>query len=155
VLELAPVDPDSLDARILLGELGAALAAITGNDGVASFEAADVRGERACFLVARGVDGLAVGCGALQPLAEGVAELKRMYARPGSGAGRVILEALERQALAFGYRAIWLETRKVNTRALAFYDRHGYRSIPNYGKYVGRTEAVCLGKALRTQQGPD
>jgi ribosomal protein S18 acetylase RimI-like enzyme len=148
VLTVAPTDPDSPDAQVLLGELGAALAAITGSDGTASFDAADVRGERACFLVARGADGLAVGCGALRPLAEGVAELKRMYARPGSGAGRFILEALERQASGFGYTEVWLETRRVNGRAVAFYAKHGYCVIPNYGKYVGRAEAVCLGKQL-------
>jgi len=50
---IAPTDPDSPDARLLLTELGAALARITGSDGSASFDAADVRGPRACFLVAR------------------------------------------------------------------------------------------------------
>jgi len=133
---------------MLLGELGAALAAITGSDGSASFDAAAVRGERACFLVAYDADGLAVGCGALRSLSGDVAELKRMYARPGSGAGRFILEALERQALDFGYTEAWLETRKVNRRAVAFYAKHGYRVIPNYGKYIGRDEAVCFGKIL-------
>jgi ribosomal protein S18 acetylase RimI-like enzyme len=148
LITVAPADPDSLEARALLGELGAALAAITGSDGSASFDAADVRGERACFLLARDADGLALGCGALRPLAGDVAELKRMYARPGSGAGRFILEALERQASRFGYSEVWLETRKVNGRAVAFYEKHGYLVIPNYGKYVGRAEAVCLRKTL-------
>ncbi len=145
---VAPADPDSPEARVLLGELGAALAALTGSDGTASFEAADVRGERACFLLVRSADGLAVGCGALRPLSDGVAELKRMYARPGSGAGRHLLDALERQARAFGYAEVWLETRRVNARAVAFYAKHGYYTIPNYGKYIGRADAVCLGKAL-------
>ena len=145
---IAPADPDSADSRMLLEELGAALAALTGSDGAASFDAADVRGERACFLLARAADGQAAGCGALRPLDDEVAELKRMYARPGSGAGRFMLDALERQAAAFGYAQLWLETRRVNTRALAFYEKHGYRTIPNYGKYVGRPEAACLGKAL-------
>jgi GNAT superfamily N-acetyltransferase len=148
MLTIAPADPDSLDARALLGELGAALVAITGSDGAASFDPADVRGERACFLIAHDADGLAADCGALRPLGDGVAELKRMYARPGSGAGRCLLVALERQAAAFGYTAIWLETRKVNARAVAFYEKHGYFSIANYGKYVGRADAACLGKAL-------
>jgi ribosomal protein S18 acetylase RimI-like enzyme len=145
---VAPADPDSPDARALLGELGAALAAITGSDGAASFDAADVRGERACFLVARAADGSLAGCGALRPLAENVAELKRMYARPGSGAGRFLLAALEHQAAAFGYAEIWLETRRVNGRAVAFYEKHGYGAIANYGKYAGRADAVCLGKQL-------
>jgi ribosomal protein S18 acetylase RimI-like enzyme len=143
---IAPADPDSPDARLLLAELGAALAHITGSDGTASFDAADVRGPRACFLVARAADGSLAGCGALRSLTDDVAELKRMYARPGSGAGAALLAALERQALAFGYRDVWLETRRVNTRAVAFYQKHGYRIIDNFGKYVGRLDAVCLGK---------
>jgi ribosomal protein S18 acetylase RimI-like enzyme len=143
---IAAADPDSPDARVLLAELGAALADITGSDGSASFDAADVRGPRACFLVARAADGSLAGCGALRPLTDDVAELKRMYARPGSGAGADLLAALERQALAFGYRDVWLETRRVNLRAVAFYQKHGYRVIANFGKYVGRPEAICLGK---------
>lgn len=150
---IAAVDPDAPDARVLLAELGAALAAITGSDGSASFDAADVRGPRSCFLVAYAPDGRAAGCGALRPLDDGVAELKRMYARPGSGAGTHLLAALEREAQAFGYRAVWLETRRVNGRAVAFYERHGYAVIPNYGKYVGRLDAVCLGRDLHAPSG--
>jgi GNAT superfamily N-acetyltransferase len=100
------------------------------------------------FLVARNADGVPIGCGALRPLVPGVAELKRMYARPGSGAGRYLLTALEEQAARFGYRELWLSTRRVNVRALAFYGRNGYASVGNYGKYVGREESVCLGKRL-------
>jgi GNAT superfamily N-acetyltransferase len=152
MLAIAPADPDSPEARLLLAELGRALAAITGSDGTASFDAADVRGEASCFLVARDKDGRLAGCGALRPLDRSIAELKRMYARPGSGAGHLILEALERQAVEFGYSEVWLETRRVNARAVAFYQEHGYRIIPNYGKYVGRAEAVCLGKTVNATQ---
>ncbi|MCC2960192.1 GNAT family N-acetyltransferase [Massilia sp. IC2-278] len=144
----APVDPDCDAARGLIAELDAALAAICGDSGAQSFDANDVRGPRSVFLVANDMSGVAVGCGALRPLEGDVAEVKRMYARPGSGAGVRLLGELERRALQFGYREVWLETRKVNGRAVAFYERHGYRVIPNYGKYVGREDAVCLGKVL-------
>ena len=143
----APLDPDSAEARILISELDAVLAAICGDSGSGSFDPADVRGPRSVFLVARDA-GTALGCGALRPLAAGVAELKRMYARPGSGAGRHVLAALEEQAAAFGYREVWLSTRRVNERALAFYARHGYLPVENYGKYAGREASVCLGKRL-------
>ncbi|TXD68617.1 GNAT family N-acetyltransferase, partial [Mitsuaria sp. TWR114] len=63
--------------------------------------------------------------------------------------GAALLAALEREALAMGYRALWLETRRVNERALRFYRRHGYSEIPRYGAYVDRPDAVCLGKPLR------
>ena len=144
----APVDPDCDAARGLIAELDAALGAICGDSGAQSFDANDVRGPRSVFLVARDAAGLAVGCSALRPLEGDVAEVKRMYARPGSGAGVQLLGELERRALEFAYREVWLETRRVNVRAVAFYERHGYRVIPNYGKYAGREDAVCLGKVL-------
>ncbi len=135
---------------MLVAELDAALAAITGDSGTSSFDAADVRGAGAAFLLARGPDGRPCGCGALRPLqpGAGVAELKRMYARPGSGAGRALLAALEARAVALGYREIWLSTRRVNARAVAFYLRHGYAPVEGYGKYAGSAVSACLGKRL-------
>ncbi|MFC5477383.1 GNAT family N-acetyltransferase [Massilia suwonensis] len=148
-MQCAPADPDSPEARVLVKELDAALAAICGDSGSGSFDPADVRGPCSVFLIARDGDGLALGCGAVRPLAPGVAELKRMYARPGSGAGLALLKALEAQALAFGYRELWLSTRCVNQRALAFYARNGYLPVAHYGRYVGREESACLGKRLQ------
>jgi GNAT superfamily N-acetyltransferase len=143
-----PADPESPDARVLIAELDAALAAMCGDSGAGSFDPADVRGPGAVFLIARGADGTAVGCGALRPLASGVAELKRMYAGPGSGAGLALLTALEARAVEFGYREMWLSTRRVNVRALTFYARNGYVPVENYGQYVGRQESVCLRRNL-------
>jgi len=148
MLACAPADPDCDAARTLIAQLDAALAAICGDSGATSFDANDVRGPRSVFLLAVDGTGAALGCGALRPIDADVAEVKRMYAQPRSGAGVHLLEALERRALAFGYREIRLETRRVNLRAVAFYERHGYRVISNYGKYVGREEAICLGKLL-------
>jgi ribosomal protein S18 acetylase RimI-like enzyme len=72
-----------------------------------------------------------------------------MYARPGTrGVGAALLAHIERAAAGFGYRELWLETRRVNARAVAFYLGHGYAGIDNYGKYAGRPEAVCFGKRL-------
>ncbi len=148
-------DPDSAEALLLVGELSAALAAISGDSGAASFALADARQARATFVVARAEDGALLGCAALRPL-DGevgevgeVGEIKRMYARPGTrGVGAALLAHLEGQAARFGYRALWLETRRVNLRAVAFYQAHGYTPIDNYGRYVGRDEAVCFGKPL-------
>lgn len=148
---VAPSDPDSLEARLLLGELDAALAAITGDSGASSFDARDVRGPRALFLVARSLDGALLGCGALRPLdggADDAAELKRMYARPGSSAGKALLAALEAQARLLGYREMRLSTRRVNLRAVDFYRRHGYAEAAPWGKYVGSEVSVCLGRTL-------
>ncbi|MEK7737226.1 MAG: GNAT family N-acetyltransferase, partial [Pseudomonadota bacterium] len=74
---------------------------------------------------------------------------KRMYARPDtSGVGSAVLAYLEAEAKSIGYSALWLETRLVNRRAVAFYERRGYTRIENFGKYAGNPKAVCLGKRL-------
>ncbi|NHZ33154.1 GNAT family N-acetyltransferase [Massilia rubra] len=149
MIAISACDPDSLDARVLVEELSATLAALTGDSGKASFSADDARVARSLFVVAKGEAGQLLGCAALRPLDGDVGEVKRMFARPGTrGAGAALLAHVEQAAHGFGYRELWLETRKVNTRAVAFYEKHGYRTIPNYGKYVGRDDAICLGKLL-------
>ncbi len=148
-LQLIEEDPSAPESIQLMAELSTALEAITGDGGNASFDAADVRGPMACFVVARDVHGAAVGCGAFRPLEPGVAEIKRMYARHGtSGVGSAVLRHLEAEAAALGYQALWLETRLVNRRAVDFYEARGYVRIANYGKYIGNPLAVCFEKQL-------
>ena len=148
MMVVARADPDSLDARLLLGELDAALEALTGDSGASSFSMDGGRGPRAIFLLARGADGMLLGCGALRPLDGDIGEIKRMYARPGSGAGAQLLAALEAHARALGYRELRLSTRRVNARAVEFYRRHGYSELAGWGKYLGRAESICFGRPL-------
>lgn len=130
-------------------ELSLILTAVTGASGTASFDPNDVKVPGALFVVAHNEAGQAVGCGAFRPLCEGVAEIKRMYARPGNvGVGTAVLTYLEAEATRMGYHALWLETRLVNERAVAFYQSRGYMRIPNFGKYVGNGTAVCFEKRL-------
>ncbi|MES2297171.1 MAG: GNAT family N-acetyltransferase [Pseudomonadota bacterium] len=151
-MRVASEDPDSADARLLMAELSATLAAITGDAGLSSFDPRDARGPGATFLVARDAHGTAMGCVALRPLGgatcANAGEIKRMYARPGSGAGAFLLAELERQAVLLGYATLCLSTRCVNQRALAFYRKRGYANIPSYGHYALRSESICLGKVL-------
>ena len=140
-------DPNNADAQRLLVELSDILAALTGASGQASFDLSDVRVPHACFALARDEQGRALGCGALRPLADGVAEIKRMFARPGTrGVGAAVLQRLERQAVIWGYVTLRLSTRRVNARAVAFYERHGYRRIDGYGRYAGSDVSVCFEK---------
>lgn len=148
-LRIAIEDPESADAAVLLEELSSALAAITGSSGKASFDASDVRGQQARFVVARDAHGTPVGCGGFRPLGAGVAEIKRMYSRRAvPGVGTAVLHFLEAEAQKLSYDALRLETRIINSRAMAFYERLGYSRIPNFGKYAGRTEAACFEKKL-------
>jgi ribosomal protein S18 acetylase RimI-like enzyme len=149
MLSVRAEDPETPDALALIDELSVALARITGDSGRSSFDADDVRVAGALFVVARNVNGEAVGCGAFRPMAEGVAEIKRMYSRPGNpGVGSAILAFLELQAAALGYSTVWLSTRAINQRALEFYRARGYTPIRNYGKYAGNPESACFGKHL-------
>ena len=142
-------DPSSVEAISLIDALSDALARITGSTGRSSFDPNDVRGNRARFVVARNGSGNPVGCGGFRPLSETIAEVKRMYAAPGtSGVGSAVLAHLESEAAKLGYSELWLETRAVNSRAVAFYEKRGYSRISNFGKYAGRAEAVCLAKRL-------
>lgn len=139
----------SPDAIMLMEELCQTLAAITGDGGGSSFSPEDLDDPRAVFVVARDESGFPVGCGAIRPMDETTAEIKRMYARrQGGRVGSLVLAFLEEQARALGYMSLVLETRKVNKRAVGFYLAKGYRVIENYGRYRGREEAVCFGKRL-------
>ena len=150
-LVILAVDAASPDAQQLLDELSDVLLRMNGDSGRASFdvEAATPRGG---FYLARDGAGNLLGCAALRPLGEPdspTAELKRMYARPGTaGAGAALLAHVEAQARQHGYQAVHLSTRVANSRAVAFYARHGYAPVLAWGKYVGAAQSVCLGKTL-------
>ena len=73
-----------------------------------------------------------------------------MYSRKrGSGIGRAIIIALEQEAQKLGYQSIILETRKVNRTAVNFYLNNRYQICGNYGKYIGRDEAICFIKNIQ------
>lgn len=141
--------PFSSDAISLIDELSDCLQGIAGDSGKNSFDANDVCNDRAIFVIARNQSGKAIGCGAFRPMDETTAEVKRMYAKEkGMGIGNKILSYLEHQAYDIGYKTLRLETRIVNAKAVSFYERNGYRKIPNYGKYAGRVNSICFEKKL-------
>lgn len=142
-------DPTSVDSRMLTELLSAELATITGNNGKSHFNPQDVSGSRAMWAIAKDENNQPVGCGAFRPLSATTAELKRMFSsRAYPGTGTALLCWLEDAARALGYQQLWLETRKINTRAVQFYQKHGYVPIDNYGPYIGRDEAICFAKQL-------
>jgi GNAT superfamily N-acetyltransferase len=103
------------------------------------------------FLLARAASGEAVGCGALRALGDGTGEVKRMYvvpARRRSGVAGAVLAALEAEAGRRGWTVLKLETGTEQPDAMAFYERHGYRRIPNFGHYAGSELSVCYEREL-------
>lgn len=141
--------PLDQEAVLLMEELSKTLESMTGNSGKHSFHAEDVTESRALFAVAYTDDECAVGCGAIRPVTKDIAEVKRMYARnKGEGIGRQLLLYLQEEAKSMGYQVLYVETRKINQGAVAFYLKNGYQIIENYGNYKGREEAICFEKRI-------
>lgn len=153
IYRLEKSKPEDRAAQKLIDELSQCLARLTGDSGRQNAKPASLEGTGCVFVLAYNAAGQAVACGGLRPLPEqGVAsaEIKRMYAQASSpGAGTAVLLYLEQQARTLGYQELCLETRKVNHKALRFYEKHGYTAISNYGVYRDNPQAACLAKPLR------
>ena len=128
-------DPDSPDARWCLGQYFAELRERfdAGFDAGKSIpaDAGDLRPPRGAFLVAR-LDGRAVGCGAVKLIEPGVGSIKRMWVSRdvrGTGVGRRLLLALEKEASGLGMTTLRLETNKSLFEAQALYRRNGYGEV--------------------------
>lgn len=148
-MRIVETHPNASEATLLLNELSEELESITGNSGKSSFNENDVYVPRSLFVVAYSDNDEPIGCGAIRPISEDIAEVKRVFARvKGRNVGTEVLNYLETQAKKMGYSTLWLETRLINKRAVVFYENRGYHRIPNYGKYENRTEAICFEKNL-------
>lgn len=96
-------------------------------------------------------DDVPVGCGALKAYEADTAEIKRMYtleSHRGQGIASRILHSLELKAADLGYKRCILETGMNQPEAIALYHKNEFRTIPNYGQYVGIENSVCFEKIL-------
>jgi len=151
-LEISRVDPREPEAAALISAMTAEITAIYDHkiDGAGNFKPEDVLVPGSGFVVGR-AGARAVACGAFRPLSPEIAEVKRMFVdreHRGRGYSAAILRALERMAGECGYTTVWLETRPLQTAAIALYEKGGYVRIPNYGMYEGKQECLCYGKSL-------
>ena len=93
-----------------------------------------------------------VACGAMKAFTADSVEIKRMYTETSNrkkGIAGLVLAELERWAGELNYLTCVLETGKRQPEAIAFYKKHGYEIIPNYGQYAGIENSVCFEKILR------
>ena len=74
-----------------------------------------------------------------------------MYVRPAyrrQGIAGKIVAALEQHAAASGCHRAVLETGAEMPDAIAFYEKQGYRLVPNYGDFVDDEICVCMEKQI-------
>lgn len=92
-----------------------------------------------------------IGCGAIRRIADGPLgarfEVKHVYTRPaarGLGAGRLLMQELERHAREWGGRELVLDTHHTLEAAAALYARTGFAQIepyndnPNASRWYGK-----------------
>ena len=87
------------------------------------------------LLIALDPTGAALGCVGLRALADGDAEMKRLYVSPaarGLGLGRALVEAIVRKAQDLGYPQIKLDTLPTMDAALTLYRAAGFTPIARY-----------------------
>jgi ribosomal protein S18 acetylase RimI-like enzyme len=148
ILSIKTANPDDEKVLQITEELSENLYIRFGSDGKNSFQDWENENSKFVFVIAE-ISNEIVGCGAIRPIDQNTGEVKRMYAKfPGKKIGQTILAFLEDKAVTLGYTNLVLETRVKNENAVTFYQKQGYKIIPNYGKYTDRPEAICLGKSL-------
>jgi putative acetyltransferase len=89
---------------------------------------------RGRLLLAR-ISGEPAGCVALRPLADGAAEIKRLYVRAafrGMGIGRTLAECVIDEARSLGYRALKLDTLPAMNEAQRLYAELGFVDTAPY-----------------------
>jgi ribosomal protein S18 acetylase RimI-like enzyme len=82
-------------------------------------------------------DGDISGCIALRhlPQIKDSGEIKRLYVRPqhrGQGIAEMLLYTLESYAAKYGYKTLYLDSKKDLMPAIRFYRRHGYEFCERY-----------------------
>ena len=126
--------PDQPEVRDMLARLDAYCAALYPAESNHLMDIESLLQGDVLFLVARDVDGAAVGCAALVNRQE-YGEVKRMFVDAewrGRGVGRALLETLVRGARARGYRILKLGTLDDMIPAQRLYDSLGFTPIDRY-----------------------
>lgn len=142
--------PDQPEVRAMLEQLDAYCAALYPAESNHLMDIASLLQDGVLFLVARDVEGRAVGCAALVRR-EGYGEIKRMFvdpARRGGGTGRQLLEQLTMFARMSGLQVLRLETGIHQPEAIGLYERAGFVRCEPFGDYQPDPLSLFMEKKL-------
>lgn len=149
MIKLVRTDSDNADFIELVKYLDADLAERDGSDH--SFYSQFNKINKIKHTVVAYEDDKPIACGAIKEFAPDAMEVKRMYTSPasrGKGIAGKVLTELEKWAAELSYKKCVLETGKRQPEAIELYKKSGYRSIPNYGQYIGIENSCCFEKEL-------
>jgi putative acetyltransferase len=141
--------PDQPEVRDMLARLDAYCAALYPAESNHLMDIVSLMQGDVLFLVARDVDGAAVGCAALVNR-QAYGEVKRMFVderRRGLGTGRKLLEHLVMFARMSGLSVLRLETGIHQPEAIGLYERMGFERRAPFGDY--REDPLSLFMELR------
>jgi putative acetyltransferase len=147
-MKILPVSPATEEARELIRELDAEIAALYPESTIKGIDAAHFERTDGYFVVAR-EENRAIGCGGFRQVDERCVEIKRMFVKANArrrGAARKILRHLQAEIRRRGFRTIVLETGCNNAAAIALYEAEGYFPIPAFLGYVGIPISRCYAK---------
>jgi putative acetyltransferase len=129
--------PDQPEVRDMLARLDAYCAALYPAESNHLLDIASLMQDDVLFLVARDIDGGAVGCAALVNK-QHYGEVKRMFVderKRGLGTGRKLLEHLVMFARMSGLSVLRLETGVHQPEAIGLYERLGFARCEPFGEY--------------------
>lgn len=148
-MRITRTDSSNNAFRELIAQLDAELLTIDGEDNIFYSQFNKLDAIRHAVVAYQ--NGMPVGCGAIKQFDQTAMEVKRMYVQPayrGKGVAVLVLAELEKWAKELGNTRCVLETGERLPAAVAFYQKNGYRIIPNYGQYIGIDNSICFEKTL-------
>lgn len=117
---------------------------------MSAYDVADFDHPAGFFLILT-LDGRTVAGGGFRRLDESTAEVKRLWTDPAyrrRGLASRVLNLLEREAAARGYRRLRLETGMAQPEAVALYAARGWVPGERYGRHRDSPGAVFFEKPL-------
>jgi GNAT superfamily N-acetyltransferase len=149
MIKLVRTDSDNKDFILLVKHLDAELAVLDGDEHV--FYAQLNKTDKIKHVIVAYENDKPISCGAIREYSPTIMEVKRMYTIPesrGKGIATKVLNELEKWTSELAYQKCILETGKRQPDAIWLYQKNGYKTIPNYGKYVEMENSVCFEKEI-------